>query len=93
MCQVFARGCLQFVKINSMKRTLILLLALLTACAAKQPKPALPAAAASACSNHVQCPLCIDQNAGAYCTAMGATQRRVVAVCNNRQWNFFAYCD
>ena len=77
-----------------MKRTLILLLALLTACAAKQPKPALPIAAASACSRDVgQCPQCTDRYAGAYCTARGSDHRRVVAVCNSKEWRIFAYCD
>jgi hypothetical protein len=89
-----AREYLQFVKINLMKQTLILLLALLTACAANQPKPTLPAAAASACSHDVgQCPQCTDQYAGAYCTARGVDQRRVVAVCNSKEWRIFAYCD
>jgi len=79
-----------------MKQTLILLLALLTACAAEQPKPALPSAAASACSRKVdQCPICTDKYAGVYCTAMGTDHRRVVAVCNSNSkgWNILGYCD
>jgi hypothetical protein len=77
-----------------MKQTLILLLALLTACAAKQPKPALPIAAASACSRDVgHCPQCTDKYVGTYCTARGIDQRRVVAVCNSKEWRILGYCD